>query len=190
MLRGGSPVGLGSCRASGKRWAPPFLELCRRFRLRLALDQVHYFSHWFTPEGPPRRYDTRFFVTAAPPQEGTHDDGEPGVALTPKAALAAWEEIQMIYPTHSTVRALATFEHRAGALAAVARRAHRHLVTPDDTLAGDRSSAWTGRAEVVDLALSLLACRPHCQTPPPGPLGLDGAERQRKSPSFTALAVC
>ena len=33
----------------------------------------------------------------------------------------AGREIQMIYPTHSTVRALATFEHRAGALAAVVR---------------------------------------------------------------------
>jgi hypothetical protein len=41
----------------------------------------------------------------------------------------------MIYPTHSTVRALATFEDQASALAAVARGAHRHLVTPDDTLA-------------------------------------------------------
>ena len=117
----------------------PFLELCKRFKLRLALDQVHYFSHWFTPEGPPRRYDTRFFVTAAPPQEGTHDDGELVGSrwVSPKAALAAWEagEIQMIYPTHSTVRALATFEDRASALAAVARGAHRHLVTPDETLA-------------------------------------------------------
>lgn len=116
----------------------PFLDLCKRFKLRLALDQVHYFSHWFTPEGPPRRYDTRFFVTAAPPQEGVHDDWELVGSrwVSPKAALAAWEgeEIQMIYPTHSTVRVLATFPDQASALAAVRSGAHRPLVTPDETL--------------------------------------------------------
>ena len=29
--------------------------------------RVHYVSHWITPELAPKRYDTRFFVTAAPP---------------------------------------------------------------------------------------------------------------------------
>lgn len=34
--------------------------ICEREHLRLPLDQVHYYSHWITPEGMPRRYDTRF----------------------------------------------------------------------------------------------------------------------------------
>ena len=43
----------------------------------LEADAVHYVSHWITPELAPRRYDTRFFVTAAPPgQVASHDDGE------------------------------------------------------------------------------------------------------------------
>ncbi|MGH9083778.1 MAG: NUDIX hydrolase, partial [Acidimicrobiales bacterium] len=53
------------------------LDVCGEEDLRLPLDQVHYFSHWITPEGPPRRYDTRFFVAAAPPdQTPAHDAGE------------------------------------------------------------------------------------------------------------------
>ena len=70
------------------------LDVCRPEDLVLAVDSVHYVSHWITPELAPRRYDTRFFVTAAPPgQVARHDDGEtiatiwvrPGDALSREA---------------------------------------------------------------------------------------------------------
>ena len=44
-----------------------FLDLCREEGLRLMVGDVHYFAHWITPRGAPRRFDTRFFVAAAPP---------------------------------------------------------------------------------------------------------------------------
>ncbi len=54
-----------------------FLDLCRDEGLRLSVGDIHYFAHWITPRGAPRRYDTRFFVAAAPPgQIAAHDAGE------------------------------------------------------------------------------------------------------------------
>ena len=54
-----------------------FLDLCRDEGLRLQVGDVHYFAHWITPQGAPRRFDTRFFVAAAPPgQQAAHDAGE------------------------------------------------------------------------------------------------------------------
>ena len=46
-----------------------FLDVCSAHGLTLATDRVHYFAHWITPQGAPRRYDTRFFVAAAPPDQ-------------------------------------------------------------------------------------------------------------------------
>ena len=53
-------------------------ELCRRDGLVLDLGAIRYVAHWVTPVGEsPRRFDTRFFLAAAPHgQEGAHDDTE------------------------------------------------------------------------------------------------------------------
>jgi 8-oxo-dGTP pyrophosphatase MutT (NUDIX family) len=52
-------------------------EICARERLTLAVDRMHFFNRWITPEGRPRRFDTRFFVAVAPPgQRELHDDQE------------------------------------------------------------------------------------------------------------------
>lgn len=54
-----------------------FAEFCRRERLRLAADRLTYFSHWITPVGAPKRYDTRFFAALAPRhQRPLHDAQE------------------------------------------------------------------------------------------------------------------
>jgi len=53
------------------------LELCERENLRLTTDEIFYVSHWITPMGERRRFDTRFFIARAPAaQEPLHDDGE------------------------------------------------------------------------------------------------------------------
>jgi 8-oxo-dGTP pyrophosphatase MutT (NUDIX family) len=45
--------------------------------LLLAVDEVRYFAHWITPEGEPKRFDTRFFLARAPEgQAYAHDDAE------------------------------------------------------------------------------------------------------------------
>jgi 8-oxo-dGTP pyrophosphatase MutT (NUDIX family) len=53
-------------------------QLCKRDDLVLDLTAIRYIAHWVTPVGEgARRFDTRFFLAAAPDdQEGVHDDAE------------------------------------------------------------------------------------------------------------------
>lgn len=90
--------------------------------LRIDAAGIHYFSRWITPLGAPRRYDTRFFVAAAPPeQEPLHDDREVVASqwFTPAEALRRHDEgeITMIFPTVRTLVALDRFESAAAVLA-------------------------------------------------------------------------
>lgn len=106
------------------------VELCEREDLRLATDRVHYFSHWITPEGPPRRYDTRFFLAHMPEnQETAHHAGEleDGLWVRPRDALEHQAEGRwtMIFPTLTTLRSLARYGGVAALEADV--RAWRHL---------------------------------------------------------------
>jgi 8-oxo-dGTP pyrophosphatase MutT (NUDIX family) len=90
------------------------LDVCRQEGLVLAADTVYYVSHWITPELAPRRYDTRFFITAAPPnQVARHDDGEtiatiwvrPGQALARQAS----GDIELLPPTIANLKSIEPF---------------------------------------------------------------------------------
>ncbi len=88
------------------------VELCKRENMRLITDSIHYVSHWITPVGETRRFDTRFFVACAPlAQEPLHDDGETIASLwvEPNEALARnrRNELAMIPPTISNLEFLA-----------------------------------------------------------------------------------
>ena len=90
-------------------------DLCASEGLTLACDTIHYFSHWITPVGPPRRYDTRFFVAQAPDaQEGLHDDRETVANLwvRPTEALERAEagELDIIQPTARTLEVISRFD--------------------------------------------------------------------------------
>ncbi len=83
--------------------------------LVLDLSGVHYVSHWITPPGrTARRFDTRFFVAVAPPdQPVSHDATETveSVWTTPAEALVrgADGEITLLIPTIANLKALARF---------------------------------------------------------------------------------
>ena len=88
------------------------LDVCRAEGLRLALGDVRYVSHWITPRGESRRFDTRFFVAPAPPgQEPLHDDLETidSLWVSPSEALerATRGELAMFPPTASNLQFLA-----------------------------------------------------------------------------------
>ena len=85
-----------------------FAAIAEEEDLHLDVAGVHYFAHWITPEGAPRRYDTRFFVAKAPDGQTPANDQSETIAdiwITPAEALAAHrrEEIEMVLPTIRTV---------------------------------------------------------------------------------------
>lgn len=100
-----------------------FLDACRAEGVLLAVDRVHYFSHWISPEPAPKRFDTRFFVAALPPgQIPVHDDHETTatVWVRPAEALerARAGEFDLIFPTIKNLEAIARFTTSAELLAA------------------------------------------------------------------------
>lgn len=88
-------------------------ELCRRHDLILDLAAIRYVAHWVTPVGEgPRRFDTRFFLAAAPAgQDGWHDDTETVDSrwVRPSEAIAQAEagRLVMLPPTIANLRFLA-----------------------------------------------------------------------------------
>ncbi len=104
-------------------------ELCERENLLLACDQIHYFSHWLTPDSVPKRFDTRFFATTMPHgQQALADTDETADSdwVTPAEALRRRErsEWQMIHSTFMTLMSIASFPTVEDALTAVIAEAH------------------------------------------------------------------
>lgn len=85
-------------------------DLCQATGLRLAFDDVAYLSHWLTPVGRPKRFDTRFFLAVAPSDQLVVHDGAETVDhlwITPAAALARGDDLRLLTPTLHTLRLLA-----------------------------------------------------------------------------------
>jgi 8-oxo-dGTP pyrophosphatase MutT (NUDIX family) len=81
-----------------------FLEVLTENGLLLALDELVPYAHWITPEGMPKRFDTWFFLAAAPPEQaGAHDGREStdSIWLSPREALAGGESgrFKLPFPT-------------------------------------------------------------------------------------------
>ena len=94
--------------------------------LRLDIGELIYWAHWITPYGPPRRFDTRFFVAVAPPlHDFTADAYETTecVWMTPDALLAPAErgEMTIAQPTRYTLEDLRTSLAKHGSLSALLR---------------------------------------------------------------------
>jgi 8-oxo-dGTP pyrophosphatase MutT (NUDIX family) len=90
-------------------------QLAQEEKLLFALDQLHYYAHWITPEARSERFDTRFFLARHPVgQEATFDQKETtaGVWLTPKEALEEnlRGEVILSPPTLKTLEDLSRFK--------------------------------------------------------------------------------
>lgn len=88
-----------------------FAELCRAQGWRIAVDKLAFFSHWITPPGR-LRFDTRFFLCAAPPRQTASLAGNEMSQLvwrTPAEALAehANKKLLLMYPTRAILQEIA-----------------------------------------------------------------------------------
>jgi 8-oxo-dGTP pyrophosphatase MutT (NUDIX family) len=88
-----------------------FAALCKAHDWRLAVDQLAFFSHWITPPGG-LRFDTRFFLCAAPPKQSASLAGTEMSELAWRTAAEALSEhankkIQLRYPTRTILQDIA-----------------------------------------------------------------------------------
>ena len=101
------------------------VTICREERLRLSAGSIRYVSHWITPLGERRRFDTRFFLAEAPrAQVPLHDDGETIESLWVRPADALDRnhrgELAMLPPTVASLRFLAEHATADDAMTAAA----------------------------------------------------------------------
>ena len=81
-----------------------FLSVLSDNGMVLALDALVPYAHWITPEGMPKRFDTWFFLAAAPPaQAGAHDGKEStdSIWVSPREALEGGQSgrFKLPFPT-------------------------------------------------------------------------------------------
>ncbi|MEO9223560.1 MAG: hypothetical protein ABI276_01060 [Acidimicrobiales bacterium] len=100
-------------------------DICGDEGLLVDCRAMHYVAHWITPAGEPRRYDTRFFLAAAPDGQHAVHDGHEAVATRWVSAEQALEgnaagQLAMLPPTVALLRWLAPYPTVAAALAAAA----------------------------------------------------------------------
>lgn len=119
-----------------------FVEVLDINRLELALDLMVPYAHWITPVGMPKRFDTWFFLVAAPPEQvGVHDGKESTDSIWISAAEAveggASGRFTLLFPTVRNLIRLSKQSNVADALAH-ARDMEIVTVTPILTRDGDK----------------------------------------------------
>ena len=98
-----------------------FAALCKQLGVTPAADALAYHSHWVTPLGMPKIFDTRFFIAIAPPgQSASHDATElvDLLWLTPAEAVDPARGLKLLNVTELTLKALGQFGSAGAALAA------------------------------------------------------------------------
>src|SRR5437016_8470013 len=108
-----------------------FLKVLTDNGMLLALDELVPYAHWITPEGMPKRFDTWFFLAAAPPDQlGAHDGKEStdSVWVSPREALEGGETGRFKLP-FPTTRNLIKLGKQASVKAALDDSRGKNVVT-------------------------------------------------------------
>lgn len=111
------------------------LDICRTEKLRLATDQLSYYSHWVTPVPMPRRFDTRFFVCRAPEHQESIIDNHEAVSqvwINPATALRRAREdgFAIFFPTIKNLEGIAQYHTTTELLMGVATRTEFPRILP------------------------------------------------------------
>jgi 8-oxo-dGTP pyrophosphatase MutT (NUDIX family) len=116
-----------------------FEQLIQAEGLRLALDRLHYFAYWITPEERSLRFSTRFFVAEAPRDQDVHLDTREATNfrwIGPEEALA--EHRRGGLPLHfPTIRILETLRGLASVEALIASTKGRKIEPIRPRLVGE-----------------------------------------------------
>lgn len=103
---------LGEVRDGLNDGSESWAQFVSRNELELQCDQLHYISHWITPQVMPKRYSTRFFLAEIPEgQAAAHCGGE----LTDSRWITAHDmldagrrgEVELHFPTIKTLESIA-----------------------------------------------------------------------------------
>jgi len=112
------------------------LDLATQLDVKLDLDALTVFARWITPPLAPKRFDTWFYIAAAPPDQMALCDGWETVDaewIAPAEALrlARIGERKVIFPTRMNLTLLA---QASGAADAIGRAKARTVVTVEPKL--------------------------------------------------------
>jgi 8-oxo-dGTP pyrophosphatase MutT (NUDIX family) len=102
---------------------PQFADLAHSGEIELATDLLVPFAHWITPVGPPKRFDTHFFLAPAPLAQVAAHDGREAVEtawVAPHYAIAESEarRVTLVFATRMNLAKLGRSATAAEALEA------------------------------------------------------------------------
>jgi 8-oxo-dGTP pyrophosphatase MutT (NUDIX family) len=103
--------------------AAEFADFLRLGEIELATDLLVPFAHWITPVGPPKRFDTHFFLAPAPVDQVAAHDGREAVEtvwIAPQRAIADSEarRVTLVFATRMNLAKLGRSKATDEALAA------------------------------------------------------------------------
>lgn len=132
-----SPAAVVAVRDAVHRDSGLLIPALREHGLSVDVSLMHEVARFITPIGPPRRFDTRFFLTMAPPDQiVTPDEGEVVAArwVEPTEALELWhaEEFPLMSVTHRMLACLRRYESAEDAVAQAKSRPASRRVRVDD----------------------------------------------------------